>query len=430
MFERLPECLIIEILSWLPIKSLFQLKSVNKLCYNIIKSPYFISKHLKRNNDRHNNCIIAQFVVTQAGELEPSMVWLDDEIDEDNTINSYTTLQNNPPYNYNICGPCDGLYYVCCLWMGDDWPWSRAGKRCLWNPALNQFKTLPPVIIMKPCMPSNIEYHYYHEYCGVGFDPITADYKVVLIKGYKDSTDDNDDFPPESFMNYPLSVLIYSLRNDSWRYVRDLSKTYYLQENYSYTLVNTSYYWLGSNDEYPFKYDVIIIFNLATEAIEEIELPETRLKDSLTFQSYSECLMVYGRTIALVALYKDEGNFDIWTLEERSWSKQLSVQLDGLVRNLLGYRCFLGYHPIRENMVLFRGWRNKLVLYYLDSKESSVLPVIDNDYCRFVATYMESLVPLNDDPEFWLQWENHRMKGTAKLGSKPDPLEPSLGDSS
>ncbi|KAK9675806.1 hypothetical protein RND81_11G032300 [Saponaria officinalis] len=400
MFDRLPECLVIEILLLLPIKSLFQLKRVNKLCYNIIKSPYFIWKHLKRNNGRHNNCIIAQFV-TLAGDLEPSMVWLDDEIDEENTIN----LQNTTPYNYRICGPCDGLYYVCYLSMGDHRPWRRAEKRSLWNPALNQFKTLPPVTIMKPCMPSNIE--YYHEDFGFGLDPVTMDYKVVVIKGYKDST--NDDFVyPQNFLNYPLSVLIYSLRNESWRYVGDLSKSYNLRKNSSYTFVDTSYYWLGSNDIYPFKSDVIIVVNLATEAIEEIGLPETRLKNSLTFESYSELLMVYHYTIALAALYKDEDNFDIWTLKERSWSKQLSVKLDCCVKELLGYHLLIGYHHIHKNMVLLGGRSDKLVLYYLDSKELRVIPVIRNDYCCIVSTYMESLVPFNVQ-QFWVEWERHRL---------------------
>ncbi|KAK9675809.1 hypothetical protein RND81_11G032600 [Saponaria officinalis] len=333
MFDRLPECLLIGILSLLPIKSLFHLKRVNKLCYNIIKSPYFISKHLKRNNDRHNNCIIAQFVVTQAGELEPSMVWLDDEIDEDNTINSYTTLQNNPPYNYNICGPCDGLYY-----------------------------SIITRILVLDSIPS--------------------------LWTTRDSTEEYR-IPPRSLANYPLSVLIYSLRNDSWRYVRDLSKCYYLRENSSYTFVDTSYYWLGSNDNHhPFKYDVIIVVNLATEAIEEIGLPETRLKNSLTSQSYSECLMDYHSTIALVALYKDDDNFDIWTLKERSWSKQLSVKLDCCVQDLLGYD---------------------------DSKELRVIPVIRYDYCSIVSTYMESLVPLNDQ-EFLVEWERHRLNDAVLLG--------------
>ncbi|KAK9675818.1 hypothetical protein RND81_11G033500 [Saponaria officinalis] len=352
--KRLPECLLIEILSLLPIKSLLRLKSVNKLCYDIIKSPYFISKHLKHNNGRHNNCIIAQFEVTRAGELQPSMVWLDDEIDEDSTIHNYTTLQKAPSaYDYCICGPCDGLYYIWCGWASEDRPWCRVGKRCLWNPALQQVKTLPSIIIMKSCMPLNIEYSY-DEYCGFGFDPVTADYKVVLIKG--------------------VDLLV---RNDSWRYAGDLSKSHYrLSENSSYTFVHTSYYWLGSNDEYyPLTYDIIIVVNLATEAIEEIGLPEMRIKDSIDIQWYTECLMVYHSTIALVTLYKDSGNFDIWTLKERSWSKQLSVRL--LVRNKLGHRCLLGYHRIHKNMLLFRGWRNKLVIYYLDSKEWRVIPVGD-----------------------------------------------------
>ncbi|KAK9676019.1 hypothetical protein RND81_11G048500 [Saponaria officinalis] len=385
MLERLSECLVVEILSLLPIKSVLQLKSVNKFCYNIIKSPYFISKHLKHNNGRHNNCIIAQFVVTPGGDLETRMAWLNDEIDEDNTIDNYMTL-----HNYCMCGPCDGLYYACC-------PRFRVGKRFLWNRALKQVKTLPP-IIRKTCMPSNIE--YFNENCGFGFDPVTVDYKVVVIKGYRDSTDEL--LCPRSFWNYPQSVILYSLRNDSWNYLGDLSKSYYLCRNSSYTFLNTSFYWLGSDDFYPFRYNIVIVVNLATEAIEEIRIPKTRIKGSITQQTYAECLMVYHSTIALITLYKDDGCFDIWTLNERSWSKQLSVKLDSCVRNLLGYYC------LHENMVLFGGMNGELVLYYLDLNESRALPVNSHGYCRIVSTHMESLVPLNDQ-QFWLQWEKHRV---------------------
>ncbi|KAL9246493.1 hypothetical protein vseg_020020 [Gypsophila vaccaria] len=314
------------------------------------------------------------------------MVWLDDESDEDNTILDSTTLRQHTSI-YDVCGPYDGLYYGWSPSMGDDWL-PTTGKRCIWNPALKQIKRLPPLIMKRPdVVPSNIT--YYGENCGFGFDPIGVDYKVVVIVGYRDTTDKY--YHRESYERYPLSALVYSLRSNSWRYIGDLSRHYYIGESSSYTFVDTSYYWLASTEDNSFMYNVIIIVNLATEAIEEIGLPEMRIKGPMTYESYSECLMKYNNSIALTVIYKDEHNFDIWMLKGRSWSKDLSIKLDYKIENLLGYYCS------HKNMILFGGL-GKLILYYIDSNESCVIPNINHDgsYCKIVSAYMESLVSLND----------------------------------
>ncbi|CAH9107657.1 unnamed protein product [Cuscuta epithymum] len=78
---HLPESLIIEVLSWLPVKELLQYKSVNKTWHAIISSPYFISKHLKNyyhrgNNQVWNGCLLIQRYVAQA-ELQVFELFLD-----------------------------------------------------------------------------------------------------------------------------------------------------------------------------------------------------------------------------------------------------------------------------------------------------------------------------------------------------------------
>ncbi|KAK9675814.1 hypothetical protein RND81_11G033100 [Saponaria officinalis] len=108
-------------------------------------------------------------------------------------------------------------------------------------------------------MPSSKKIAYCEKNWGFGFDPVTADYRVVVFVAYRDLTDESIS---KSFANYSLSVLIYSLSNDSWKYFADLSKRYYSRRNSSYTLVNTSFYWLGSESSdhvLTFTYDVIVV---------------------------------------------------------------------------------------------------------------------------------------------------------------------------
>ncbi|XP_074276280.1 F-box protein CPR1-like [Silene latifolia] len=350
--------------------------------------------HVKHDYVRRTNCFIAQFIVTQAGEREPELLWFGD-CDKSNTIHDYYTLQDSIASYNHICGPCYGIYYS----------WSDSTRygyernscygipRCLWNPALNEIKELPPMIT-KPNLSSNLTYH--REFCGFGFDPVTVDYKVVAIKGYKILS--NEPYTKTNYLDYPLSIMIYSLRTDSWRYLQDLSKSYYVRQNSCYNFVNRSFYWLGSYIEFTYKSDVIIAIDLATEECQEIGLPEARIKGSMTYdEEYSERLMVYNDSIALVALY-DNYKFDIWTLTGRIWSKELTVKLDCWVKKPLGH------YYVDNNLLLFDvGPNYGLILCDLDTEDSwqiKVMTITGSGFCETVSAYMESLVPLNDR-DFW-----------------------------
>ncbi|XP_074276266.1 F-box protein CPR1-like [Silene latifolia] len=345
--------------------------------------------HLKHNYVRRtNNCFIAQFQVTPAGELEPELIW-HGEKDESNTVHNYYTLQSKPPYNCDICGPCYGIYY-----LSDPW-WDEYSLRRLWNPALNEIKELPPMI-MKP----NINMNYYNEVCGFGFDPATQDYKVVAIKGYSNST---DQFGIRIFLDYPLSIMIYSLKTDSWKYSGDLSKRFYIPyANSCHTFVNRSFYWLGSYESDPFKHDVIIAIDLATEECQEIKLPDISIKGEMSYGTYFERLMVYNGSIALVALYKKERNFDIWTLKGTTWSKELTIELDCSVWKVVGH------YNVDNNLVVLVSSQKCLILCDPNTKKTSVLKVrVKDGTCKIVSAYKESLVPLNDR-DFWDQSDEHR----------------------
>ncbi|XP_074276283.1 F-box protein CPR1-like [Silene latifolia] len=347
--------------------------------------------HLKHNYGCRNNCLLAQYSVTPAGEIEPELLWFG-ESDESNIIQDCWTLETTLPSDNYICGPSYGIYYS---WNSDyrfddcessSWYYP---PRCLWNPALNEIKKLPPMI-KKPNLSSNLTYH--KEFCGFGFDPVTVDFKVVAIMGYKKLI--NDKYG-ETYLDYPLSIMIYSLKSDSWRYSGDLSKSYYLRPNSCYAFVNRSFYWLGSDKEFTSKSDVIIAIDLATEECQEIGLPEARIKGSITYNTYSECLMVCDDSIGLVTLY-DNYKFEIWTLNGRIWSDEYSVVLDCWVWKPIGHYC------VTNNLVSFDSPKG-LILCDPDTDETWKIKVItftDYGVCETLSAYMESLVPLNDR-DFW-----------------------------
>jgi len=171
---------------------------VCKSWYGVISSHDFIFKHLKNyydHNDEDNHCLLAHYDITNA-ELELHEFF----VDEPPAVLAGQVLDKVPIFSPYVCGPCDGLYY---LFHYD---------RALWNPAINEVKILPP-IITKPNLPSNQTY-LEPEVCGFGYDTVTRDYKVVVLKGYCCEDDE---------VILPSSVLIYSFRKDSWRYWGDLT---------------------------------------------------------------------------------------------------------------------------------------------------------------------------------------------------------------
>ena len=140
--DHLPENLIVEILSWLPMKDLMRYKTINKSWYAIISSPDFVFKHLKnyyKNNDDWRGCLFVQHNVTNT-ELQVFELFLDEKI---GVSLANEVLYSMPLYSSFINGPCDGLYYIYDF---------DCSYRALWNPSLGELRHLPK-IICKPDLP-------------------------------------------------------------------------------------------------------------------------------------------------------------------------------------------------------------------------------------------------------------------------------------
>ncbi|KAL9238214.1 hypothetical protein vseg_012671 [Gypsophila vaccaria] len=367
--EHLHESVIVEILSWLPVRSLLRFKSVCKLWYAIISSPDFISKHLKNYYDKSHDWrgfFIAQYGLTQSEYLSTVMF-----VDETPRVLADEHLVDTPDRTFLIYGPCDGLYYLYDAI-------SSHYRRALWNPAINQLRLLPP-LNPKPNHPENTTFWAGENY-GFGYDVVSRDYKVVVIKGYLSTID-------YYFSDYPQSVFVYSLRNDSWRYCGDLCRIYDLNcyNNTYYKFLNGCCYWLG----YEYNLDderryAIVSFNMATDVFEEIILPDYMQLDSMW-----QCLAICADSLALLCVYPIDETVDIWVLKDGIWTIKFSMGPFPDVLRPIGHW--------DDNKVFLEFETGKLFLLDIESKEMMDLGFDSTRICCGLFKCMESLVSVKGE---------------------------------
>ncbi|KAK1349174.1 F-box domain-containing protein [Heracleum sosnowskyi] len=230
-----------------------------------------------------------------------------------------------------------------------------------------EFKMLPE-IICKPDLPSQFTYALYEVY-GFGFDHVSGDYKVVVMKGY---------WKANHVLKHPVSVFVYSLSTDSWRYCGDLAKAYDLEINKCYIYVNECCYWFGSLD---YSSEVIITFNMANDSFKEIDVPDYA-------QPSSKSLAVYDDSLAFLSLHETQKNLDIWTWSEGCWTKKFTVGPLPYVWSPVGHW--------KGNMLLLQYNDGKMVLFDPDTQETKDLAFQNKTLCQGVFAYMESLVSIKD----------------------------------
>ncbi|KVI00591.1 F-box domain, cyclin-like protein [Cynara cardunculus var. scolymus] len=146
MASRLPNVLIVEILSRLPSKSLLRFRSVCKSWLSLISSTEF----------RHNK--------------EVYTVHLDDQqftLDAEAPIKFPFKIVGPDIYCYTIIGCCNGVVCLC-----ND---NTTEEVILWNPSVRRNITLVPSIF-----PNNYWYKLILV-LGFGYDTMSDDYKVVRV---------------------------------------------------------------------------------------------------------------------------------------------------------------------------------------------------------------------------------------------------------
>ncbi|XP_058739932.1 F-box/kelch-repeat protein At3g23880-like [Vicia villosa] len=163
----LPDDLITEVFSFLPVKSLLRFRCLSKYWKTLISRPDFVKLHLKRSATRNPLFTLITYRIRHVPE--DSLYGSDEECEHSVVPYPIRSLLDNPsftlfddPYYHvrdkgcsNIVGSCNGLILLagCCL---DSWGGNRHDSYWLrvWNPAtrttsqtfgyFNDFSNSPP----------------------------------------------------------------------------------------------------------------------------------------------------------------------------------------------------------------------------------------------------------------------------------------------
>lgn len=358
----LPEDVVMEILSRLPVKSLIRFKAVNKSWYALIRNPDFIARHLRlATSSKHHRGV----VLNRDHEITRTP-WVSLHSNDTLEVSRYVDILRFFPQDVEelvVFGPCNGIL---CLFgvpadRNDDY--GRSNGIVLWNPATRESKTVP-IIHRPPTVPSTFSFSF-----GFGIDPKTNDYKVIRILNF----------------NFLLCVVeVYSLSTDSWRMIdTSLNPNYRVNSPRFPSYLNGVHHWWacerGNRDR-----RLMLSFDMSNEVFQEILLPP--LNERPTF----EAIAVINDSVALIVVNNDRGRkcYDVWVMNEsgleRTWTMSLTIGPRPQFSSLVELR--------DDGLVLLRNENGWLVLYDPRTQEQREL-IYGNSFQ--VVGYIETLTALN-----------------------------------
>ncbi|XP_045822399.1 F-box/kelch-repeat protein At3g23880-like [Trifolium pratense] len=204
--------------------------------------------------------------------------------------------------NYNIIGSCNGIL---CLANYVD------GFVLLWNPSIRKFKDLP-----KYRMPKILHFDC-KTYGGFGYDPISDNYKVVVILHYYIRDKYRSNYIEKT------EVKVHILGTNFWKNIREFPCGGIPREKNGH-FVSGTINWLASKNSSWENTKIemlrgrgppsfILSFNLENESYQEILLPGHTNIDGSSWHLgvLRNCLcMINGDDVWIM---KEHGNKDSWT---------------------------------------------------------------------------------------------------------------------
>ncbi|KAM7509161.1 hypothetical protein LguiA_019614 [Lonicera macranthoides] len=366
-----PEAVVTEILSRLPVKSLLLFKCVCKCWYRIIKTPEFVNKHLNHYHKQNDAQLLVYHYIPEIREFRFALF-------PQETLSVHQDLDDVEisASLSEIIGPINGLFFF------HHAVYSCRNRVALWNPATREFRSLhAPSFNLPPYFGPDFDYF------GFGFDPLTNNYKVVWIRILRD-----DGY--EAIGLRPV-VQLYTLGNDTWSLLEpSLDLRLYLGSSISNcsTYSNGAYYWLTHASD--FKSCKLLLFDMSSNMFREILLP-----DDLT--SKFGALVLHNGLLAMFFCAKPfgflGGPIDVWVMkQEGCWTKYITVEPH------LEVDCALGIWKNDELFLQTSSWQ--LVLYNPYTHTIKNLGIRGREHsCEIsVFSYKESLVSVKGGSEDWV----------------------------
>ncbi|KAG5554862.1 hypothetical protein RHGRI_012432 [Rhododendron griersonianum] len=342
----LPDEIISDILSRLPVVSLCRFRCVSKSWRSLISHPHFITTHLNRStNSKHERLILGNFFCNlYSVELDSSQFR-----HQSLAVHLDFAPDQNPSCCDEIGGSCDGLVLMLDVWF----------NYSLVNPSTRESRELPE-------SPFTIEGKFFADY-GLGYDSSIDDYKVVNISYHHRETESADNL-----------VSVYALKTNSWRRIENSPYDHSHFEHQSGAFVCGALHWVASNG----MDDVIVALGLADEKFRTVSSPALGC-------TVDQLCVLGGCLCVFVEQFYDPGCLDAWVMKEYgvrdSWTK-FTVTCDNR------YESWRPLSLSRTGQFLFNVEGYKLVLFDTQEKESKELMVHGRPAQFEAGTYVESLV--------------------------------------
>jgi len=376
----LPDELIAEVLSFLPVKSLLRLKWVSKSWMNLISDPMFVKLHLHRSS-RKRHIAVKEPVIEHGSVYQYNLLTFPlNHLLENPSI----TIAQSPYYRLSykdytrIVGSCNGL--VCLLGGDFESTWLR-----IWNPAtgkisekLGSFKEHRSFY----CRPSFT----------FGYDNSTGTYKVVLLCSRKlkvFSFSDNIWRKISSFPPFDHAVTLTFSNNEG----------VYLSGTVNWLAIRNKSFHNFYNKDITVEQFMIISLDLGTETYKQFQTPRgvDEVQDiEPTIAVLMDCLC-FSHNIKRT-------HFVIWQMSEfgveQSWTQFIkinfqNVQVDDRFSDWICYQSFMFPLCLSEygDILILVSQNYKAILYHL--KDNRVEQASGNEIpWKFVKDYVESLASI------------------------------------
>ncbi|KAF9617844.1 hypothetical protein IFM89_039026 [Coptis chinensis] len=352
--KLLPDSVIEDILSRLPVRSLLRFGCVCKTWCSLLRDPWFITMHLKHSQAKRD-CILLKGVTN---------IYL---LDYGTCNHIEIEKLNYPSHLLKSGGSIDVINLFSCnglICLSTD-----SNTLCLWNPSTGRQKTLPQSVT-RPNL------WMYYTSLGFCYDPIADDY--VVLKVY-------------SSHGCPSVVEVYSLRKNSWMRIQNIP--YHMcAKNKGTLFYGGSLHWVGnrSNCTISFAPDIVIAFDIATKTFRDFRLPayERLCEDwERGVVVGSPYFLVLDGCLCILRSH-DQLNAAVWVMKEcgvsESWIKLHTVELHGLALTVT-----------KKREILLQ--RHSSITYLYALKDKRIKPLItqltQEPFC-FATSFTESLVRL------------------------------------
>ncbi|KAJ6764791.1 hypothetical protein OIU74_023628 [Salix koriyanagi] len=330
----LPQETLTDILSRLPIKSLTRFQSVSKPFSALIKSPAFISAHLRRSS-RHLSFFVRH---SNLYGSDHSFLLNNNQI-SDVEVPLLGCLTRFP----KIVGSCNGLV---CLDISSCY----ARGFVLWNIARKQYSCLPRPRINDSRRP------FWMVSPGFGFDRKKNDYKVVRIVSFGCEKDESPAVMAE----------VFSWRTFCWRVIETRIGACVTHEGQNGVVINGGLHWLANSAGK--SGSLALAFYPSKEVDVHSRHGRPGVADWIEF-----------------CVWDDSDGAD-----GKCWTKLSSIQL-----TTVGYPVGVANETGLIIKKLMEGQGAQFILFDPSTQNYRGMHICDASYSCDVHSYVESLVPVN-----------------------------------